>query len=72
MCVRKGISILSVSFGGGFLKGCFRSYCNFNKINLIMLVIDFYQMWWLLKEPFLATYDRPVTKAGRGGYQRLF
>ena len=23
----------------------------------LMLVIDFYQMWWLLKEPFLATYS---------------
>jgi len=23
----------------------------------LLLVIDFYQMWWLLKEPFLATYS---------------
>ena len=22
-----------------------------------LLVIDFYHMWWLLKEPFLATYS---------------
>ena len=24
---------------------------------MLLLVIDFYQMWWLLKEPFLATYS---------------
>ena len=24
-------------------------------IQEISLVVDFYQMWWLLKEPFLAT-----------------
>ena len=31
-------------------------YVYFNKTDLL-LVTDFYNMWWLLKEPFLATYS---------------
>ena len=38
----------------------FLFYFIFNKwmqCKDLLLVIEFYQMWWLLKEPFLATYS---------------
>ena len=44
-------------------------YVYFN-ITDLLLVIDFYNMWWLLKEPFLATYSamsNHFDEAGRGG-----
>ena len=41
-----------------------------------MLVIDFCQMWWLLKEPFLATYSAMSnpnsTKQGAVAPKRAF
>ena len=41
-----------------------------------MLVIDFYQIWWLLKEPFLATYSAMLnpnlTKQGTVAPKRAF
>ena len=30
------------------------------RVFTVLLVMDFFQMWWLLKEPFLATYSASV------------
>jgi len=32
-------------------------YLELSRIQGFTLVIDFYEMWWLLKEPFLATHS---------------
>ena len=37
----------------------------------LLLVIDFYKMWWLLKEPFLATYSAMSNQLRRNRAQWL-